>query len=363
MRGRNKRTADEHSLVMGARRWLWALAMVAMCGSAAALPLAYADGALALLSPVARAHLETPPNEKPYNVRLHFLKSNERRHDLFFSALRGIGGGYLGVGADQNYTLAAVARAEVLWLVDIDGDVVDWHRIYAALIPIAPTSGDLMTLLTGRRDADVQAALRTRWDVAEASRLWPTYLRYRGYLLNHFSVEREYKWRGQPATWLSDPALYQHIFRLMSERRVVARIGDLHGERTVIAIGASAQAAGIKLHTIYLSNVEQWFHYSAQFQRNMASLPHDAATVVLRTLARGELVLPDQDRWHFSVQTLDDFLTQMQAPVMPLTSVHGLMPAMLRATAPGARGVSWIGPVLPTQPVKPPWSALPPLRP
>ena len=362
MRGLNKRTTDERRLVVGARRWLWALAVVATCGSASALPLAYAEQAMALLSPVARAHLETPPNEKPYNVRLHFLKSNERRHDLFFSALRGIGGGYLGVGADQNYTLAAVARADVMWLVDIDGDVIDWHRIYAALIPVAPTAGDLASLLSGRRDADVQTALRTRWDVAEATRLWPIFLRYRGYLLNHHAVEREYKWRGQPATWLSDPTLYAHIHRLMTEHRVIARVGDLHGERTVVAIGASAQAAGIKLRTIYLSNVEQWFHYSAQFQRNMASLPRDAATIVLRTLARGELILPEQDRWHFSVQTLDDFLARMQAPVMPLTSVHGLMPAMTRATSPGVRGVSWIGAVLPTEPVKPSWSALPPLR-
>lgn len=354
--------ADERSLAARMGRWLWAVAVLATCSSATALPLAHAEQGLALLSPVAQAHLESPPNEKPYNVRLHFLKSNERRHDLFFSALRGIGGGYLGVGADQNYTLAAVARADVLWLVDIDGDVIDWHRIYAALIPIAPTPVALSALLSGRRDTEVQAALRNRWDAAEAARLFPVYLRYRGYLLNHFAVEREYKWRGQPVTWLSDPSLYDHVYRLMCERRVVARVGDLHGERTVIAIGAAAQAAGVKFHTVYLSNVEQWFHYSAQFQRNMAALPHNAATVVLRTLARGELTFPEQDRWHFSVQTLDDFLARMSAPVQPLTAVHGLMPAMTRARSPGVTGLSWIGPVLPTQPVKPSWQALPPLR-
>ena len=223
-----------------------------------ALPLAMAEQSLLALSPVARTHIESPPNEKPYNVRLHFLKSNERRHDLFFSALRGIGGGYLGVGADQNYTLCAIARAEVVWLVDIDGDVIDWHRIYAALIPAAPTPAALSALLSGKRDADVQAALRVRWDEAEAVRLWPAYLRYRGYLLNHFAVERDFKWRGQPVTWLSDQALYDHVRRLMIERRVIARVGDLHGERTLIAIGAAAQAAGIRLHTVYLSNVEQW---------------------------------------------------------------------------------------------------------
>lgn len=362
MRGGRLLTADGRSLAARMRGWLGALAVLTTCGTAAALPVAHAEQAMALLSPVARAHLESPPNEKPYNVRLHFLKSNERRHDLFFSALRGIGGGYLGVGADQNFTLAAIARAEVMWLVDIDGDVIDWHRIYAALIPAAPTPIALSALLSGSRDAEVQAALRTRWDAAEAARLWPIFLRYRGYLLNHFAVEREYKWRGQPVTWLSDPTLYAHIHRLMTERRVIARVGDLHGERTVIAIGAAAQAAGIKFHTVYLSNVEQWFHYSVQFQRNMASLPHNAATVVLRTLARGELAFPEQDRWHFSVQTLDDFLARMSAPVQPLTAVHGLMPAMIHARSPGVLGLSWIGPVLPTQPVKPSLQSLPPLR-
>ena len=84
-------------------------------------------GAQTKLTPLSDSDTEilsALPDEKPYNVRIHFLRSNERRHDVFFPALRQLGGGYIGVGADQNYTLAAVARAELLWLIDIDGDVV-----------------------------------------------------------------------------------------------------------------------------------------------------------------------------------------------------------------------------------------------
>ncbi len=201
---------------------------------------------------------ESLPEEKPYNVRIHFLRSNERRHDVLFSALRHLGGGYVGVGADQNYTLAAVAGAELLWLIDIDGDVVQWHRIYAALIPQAETPADLIALLAAGKDAQIKAALAARWPEAEAKRLWPTFLRYRGLLASHLRGEREVRQHGRPVTWVADPELYKHVRALMQARRVFARVGDLHGETTLIAIGAAARRTGHQVRTLYLSNVEQW---------------------------------------------------------------------------------------------------------
>lgn len=326
------------------------------------LAAAYAEPELRALPQAVRRDIEAPPDEKPYDVRHHFLLSNERRHDLFFSALRGIGGGYLGVGADQNYTLAAVARAEVVWLVDIDGEVVDWHKIYAALIPIAETPEALISLLGGRHDAEVKAALAARWDVAEAERLFPHYQRYRHYLTKHLVGERTIARNGQPVTWMSDLDLYDYVRKLMIERRVVARIGDLHGEKTLLGIAAAARAAKITVRTVYLSNVEQWFRYSLQFRRNLEALPRDAGTQVLRTLARGELSFPSEDRWHFSVQPLDDFVARMEAPQKPIVNVHGLMPFMQSGTLPGQPGLSWIGPVQKGAPAPRSMKRLPPLR-
>ena len=328
------------------------------------LAIAHPEPELRALSPMAHKDIEAPPNEKAYDVRHHFLLSNERRHDLFFSALRGIGGGYLGVGSDQNYTLAAIARAEVLWLVDIDGEVIDWHKIYAALIPQAATPDALLSLLGGRHDAEVKAALAERWDAAEATRLFPHYERYRGYLANHLRGERKIVRNGAPVTWMSDATLYTYVRKLMIERRVVARIGDLHGERTLLGVAAAARAAHITLRTVYLSNVEQWFRYSPQFRRNLEALPRDGKTQVLRTLARGELSFPEQDRWHFSVQPLDDFIARMEAPTKPIVSVSGLMPFMRSGTLPGQPGISWIGPVQKgvDPPPRSPSLNLPPLR-
>lgn len=306
--------------------------------------------------------LESSPSENPYKVRIHFLKSNERRHDVYFQALRGLGGGYVGVGADQNYTLFAVARAQLVWLVDIDGDVIDWHKIYAALIPISPTPADLLTLLAGRRDADVKNALFLRWGETEATRLFPLYLRYRGYLLNHLSAERNIRRHGIPVTWIADPELYAHVRLLMIQRRVFPRIGDLHGEKTLLGIGQAARRVGVTMRILYLSNVEQWFRYSPQFRRNLIEQPHDARTVVLRTLARGELEAPSEDRWHFSVQTLDDFIARVEAKENPVSGVLGLMGEMAKHTRLGQPGLSYLGAVQEGPYVPPSWKVLPPLR-
>lgn len=321
-----------------------------------------AQAQLAPLSDEEAQVFQALPEEKPYNVRIHFLRSNERRHDVLFSALRHLGGGYIGVGADQNYTLAAVAGAELVWLIDIDGDVVQWHRIYAALVPQAETPADLIALLAGGKEAQVKAALAARWPEDEARRLWPTFLRYRGLLSSHLRAEREVRQRGRPVTWVSDLELYKHVRALMQARRVFARVGDLHGETMLIAIGAAARRTGHLVRTLYLSNVEQWFRYSPQFRRNLAGLPRDDKTVVVRTLARGELPAPDQDRWHFSVQTLDDFLFRMESALPPAQGVLDLMPAMARSRQPGLRGLSWLGAVRAQPRPRLEWALLPPLR-
>ncbi|HRI50702.1 MAG TPA: hypothetical protein PLW65_11020, partial [Pseudomonadota bacterium] len=109
-------------------------------------------------------------------------------------------------------------------------------------------------------------------------------------------------------------------------------------------------------------NVEQWFRYSPQFRRNLAGLPRDDKTVVVRTLARGELPAPDQDRWHFSVQTLDDFLFRMESAQPPAQGVLDLMPAMARSHQPGLRGLSWLGAVRAQPRPRLEWALLPPLR-
>ncbi len=285
-----------------------------------------------------------PPNEKPYDVRLHFLESNERRHDLFFSAVHNRGGAYLGVGADQNYTLAASADARLVFLIDIDGEVTELHRLYEALVPAAPTPVEFCALFDGKHGDQVANAIIARWGVVETRSLYQTYARSRSRLQTYLLRELNEKQNGTPVTWLSDVALYQKVRDLMIAHRVIARVGDLHGERTLPAIAQAARAAGETVRTVYLSNAEQWFRYSPQFTSNMAALPGDSGSIVLRTLARHELPTPPGDRWHFSVQPLSNFVTRLAAPQNGLALVQGLIGEMIQndQTQAGARGLSYL---------------------
>ncbi len=342
-------------------RWGLAVPWLKWCAAIPlALQLTQAQATeLPELSPAQQQILSSTNEEKPYNVRLHFLKSNERRHDLFFPVLTRLGGGYLGVGADQNYTLAAVAGAELLFLVDIDGEVIRWHKIYAAVIPLAESPQMLLKLLQARAEPSVQQALVQRWPT-EATELLHSYRNYRHMIGMHLQNEMQVNRNGRPSTWMSDPVLYSRIRELMIAKRVIARVGDLHGERTMLGIGDAARALRVTMRTVYLSNVEQWFQYSPQFRRNLVHLPHDGRTIVLRTLARGDVPAPDLDRWHFSVQSLDEFIARIDSPIRRLRRVQDLVPDMAKANRPGVRGLSWLGQL--PNPMPRPWSEIPPLR-
>lgn len=288
--------------------------------------------------------------------------SNERRHDLFFADLKDLRGGYLGVGGDQNYTMAAAAGAQVLWLVDLDGAVVHMHRLYAALLSVAGTPAEFVALLGPERKqavSDAVAAYYPGLAPEERRAILAIYQIYRQDLAQHLRATAEFRWGGRAVTWLGDPALYDHLRQLSVARLIVPRLGDLTGPHTVLEIAAAARAAGVPVRTIYLSNAESWFHYGREFRRNLGALPLDDRSVVLRTVKSEVLAYPHGDIWHYSVQRADHFALHLQdrryeavdmamldaVPCYPATPESGAPPA---ATAPPAkrvpiRGLSHIG--------------------
>lgn len=72
--------------------------------------------------------------EARINTPEHYVKTNERRHDVWFPYIADKRGIYVGVAADQNYTLMAVAKAEFAFLIDLDWRVTELHRCYEVLI-------------------------------------------------------------------------------------------------------------------------------------------------------------------------------------------------------------------------------------
>ncbi|MEM6297042.1 MAG: hypothetical protein AAGA54_37600, partial [Myxococcota bacterium] len=96
------------------------LLLASVTGATPAVPSA--------LAPLTALPSDPPPAKLTNDT--HYLVSNERRLDLFADDVRDRGDAYIGVGAGQNYVLAAWADPEVMVLVDFDADVVDLHALY-----------------------------------------------------------------------------------------------------------------------------------------------------------------------------------------------------------------------------------------
>ncbi len=284
------------------------------------------------------ALLSAPSDEPARHVKRHYLWSNERRHDLFFAELAKLGGGYIGVGGDQNYTLAAAAQAKAVWLIDLDAAVVHMHKLYAALLVGAATPAEFLARFEKNSTAAVHTAVAARYASAEEQhQALEIYHAYRDLLRSHLRATLRAK---RSRSWLADAQKYQHIRELALSGRLVALLGDLTGPRTVLEIADAAQQAKISIRTLYFSNAESWFHYGAAFRRNIIALPFDDKSLVLRTVKSQLLGYPHSDIWHYTLQRAQHFSTKLGQPEYRSVDV-----AMLDAAsgAGAKRGLSYIG--------------------
>jgi hypothetical protein len=241
----------------------------------------------------------------------HFTVSNEYRHDVWFAHLAGLGGGYVGVASDQNYTLIAAARSEVAFLVDIDRQVVDLHAVYAALIAAADDPeaflGFFRDSASARKAArqTITAALQER-PSAERSRTLALFEDHREVLADYLK-----KVRGQTGSWLADPAAYSYVRTMFATGRIRVLQGNLMGRTTMASIAESARALGVPVKVLYLSNAEDYLFYGDRFADNVRALPIDDDSVALRTIHERfegwESVGKGDWRWNYQVHSLADF--------------------------------------------------------
>ncbi len=266
------------------------------------------------LTDAQRTALAAGEEERIISRREHFTVSNEYRHDLWFPYLRGLGGAYVGVASDQNYTLMAVARSEVGYLLDLDRQVVHLHRVYMALIAASPKPDEFLARFDEAAQRDTRALLVAGLsDLSERDR--DAALRFvddnRAALREYLGAVRANQRGEQGVTWLSDPELYAYIRAMVAGGRLRPINGNLTGKTAMATIGASARALGFPIKLLYLSNAEEYLFYTPEFVANVRSLPVAADSVVLRTIHdrfEGWESPGDGDRrWNYQVHRLEDF--------------------------------------------------------
>lgn len=251
--------------------------------------------ALAPLEPTQRAAFMRTRGDPPAEllggvtearVGQHYVTGNERGLAAFHARVRGLGGGYLGVGAEQAYVLIGWSRAELAWLVDYDPVVVDMHAVHQALLAAAATPELYLALWHKPQRLAAIAVLRAAPD---GERLALTYVRHRSRVARRLDELAAGLLAAGVPSYLTDPADYAHVRGLLAAGRMRALTADLTRRGALRNIAGAARRLGVALRVVYLSNAEEyWERLPDEFRANMQALPIDERSLVLRTLLSWE---------------------------------------------------------------------------
>jgi hypothetical protein len=273
------------------------------------------------------------------------LVSNERSYLHALDAIREtgtVGGAYVGVGPDQNFSYIAAVRPHVAYLVDIRRDNALQHLLYKALFALSRNRLEFLALLTGRAvpadlatwdDADIEriverldgaphdsaahAAARGRVDSALARLAVPLDDEARATIAtihDRFAAEGldlrfeshgrmaqpyyptfrqlvlETDRAGRRASYLAREEDFRFVREMERRNLVVPVVGNLAGPHALAAIGRDAAARGLRISALYASNVEFYLMREGSFDawaRTVAALPHDARSVIVRSYFPG----------------------------------------------------------------------------
>ena len=271
------------------------------------------ESARGVLGSEAQQALAAVPNETTPATTRFYYKSNEWRHDLLRPVLAGKGGALVGIAADQNYTMAALAGSELICVVDFDKRIRMLHLIYGALIPAAETPEALIAFFKDDKSAQAKELIRKAiGDAGDQSFSLQLYDKHRKSWLEYLEQVKGLVREGKPHSWLSDASLYAHVRALHQNKRVWAFTADITGDQTMPALGEALQRAGATVKVLYMSNAEQFIRYSKGFIQNMKNLPTDPQTLVVRTMRHKFLPYAEDDRWAYIVHDFPDFIARLE---------------------------------------------------
>jgi len=279
-------------------------------------------------------------------VEIHYVQSNETRHDLFFPYIAGKGGAYIGIGSDPNYTMMAASGCQLAFLLDIDYRVVDLHRIYEILVQRAETPRKLIDFFAPEAEASTIAVLEEALaglDEVEIRRIVRGYKVGRETVRLHLERVVARHRDGKPTSWLSNPKMYASIRALFQQGRVRIMSGDLTGAASLKSVADAARALEVHVLVLYVSNAEEYFKYTRQFAANIAALPITTDSVLLRTIYSEKW--EHADLWAYQVQPLADLERRLEnrqnrsrRPMLRLAERDGTLE---RET--GRKGLSLVG--------------------
>lgn len=215
----------------------------------------------------------------------HYLTSNERRLDFFAEHVADHRQVYVGVGTDQNYVLAAWARAELIVVIDFDQAVVDLHGLYVTFLAEAATSAAFSELWheSGTERARKTIA-RAFPDDGRKKTMLALYEEARPAVARRLEIMQAKLQEFSTPWFMNDEGQYRHLHALALAGKIMALRGDFTERGVLRSLGDTLSEAGLEVGVLYLSNIEQYFMYGKAYRANIRGLPFATDAVVLRTL-------------------------------------------------------------------------------
>ncbi len=232
-----------------------------------------------------------------------YIMTNEPRSYLWNDYVENLGGAYVGIGSDQNYSTIAAARSQWAWVMDYDPRVVNDHQRVFALIAAAEHADDFVAFFApaGRSKAleVIDAAFS---DDTMRKRQRAGFMATADKLAPYYQEKRKADPKAGTYGWLAHDDNYAYIRSLVQQGRLRVVGGDLLREDGALAkVGAAARQLGVPVRIYYTSNApSSWGGMITDaYRANVLGLPMDATSVVLQTNSTGGF--KQTGHWHHSV--------------------------------------------------------------
>jgi hypothetical protein len=247
-----------------------------------------------------------------------------------------VGGAYIGVGPEQNFTYLTAIRPQIAFIIDIRRQAMLQHLMYKAIIELATDRADFLSLLFSRHrpagltDESSAAELFDAYEEAlpdhaqferTLSSIFKRLTVHHGFTLtgpDRHDIEYVYSaffGYGPDLTYTSEPALptyaqlmvtsdrdghnqsylaseanFQFLQNLQNNNLVIPVVGDFAGTKAMRAIAEYLKDHRAVVNSFYTSNVEQYLFLQGNWDKfyvNVALLPVNSDSIFIRWIPKG----------------------------------------------------------------------------
>jgi hypothetical protein len=254
----------------------------------------------------------------------HYPASNERRIDLFWSVIKDLRGVYLGVGTDQNLSLAARAKSELVILMDFDPEIVKVNRLHVFFLKNTNNYSEFKNLWERKnKDSTIQFISNNAGNEKEDLLIGHTIGLKPGIGVPERLSELEYMHSNfKLDTFSHNSNEFLYLKNLALNEKIVPVNGDLTGDVSINEISKILSANGMTINLMYTSNAEEYFRFPKEYRQNIKAIPISENSIIVRTLTAGAKSygfplgekFPDTFPFHYNYQPLSNLKKWMESP-------------------------------------------------